>query len=42
MRESDTRLIDASTAHRVNPDWVYGLPELEPDQRDAIRNHVGE
>ncbi|MCB0126927.1 MAG: N-acetyl-gamma-glutamyl-phosphate reductase [Caldilineaceae bacterium] len=38
VRESDTRLIDASTAHRVNPDWVYGLPELEPGQRDAIRN----
>jgi N-acetyl-gamma-glutamyl-phosphate reductase len=34
---SDTRLIDASTAHRVHPDWVYGLPELQPGQRDAIR-----
>jgi|SRR5579862_8817076 len=31
------RLIDASTAHRVAPDWVYGLPELATGQRDAIR-----
>lgn len=23
-----TRVIDASTAHRTNPDWVYGFPEL--------------
>jgi len=31
------RLIDASTAHRVAPGWVFGLPELCPAQRDAIR-----
>ena len=31
-----TRLIDASTAHRVNPDWVFGFPELAADQRAAI------
>lgn len=31
-----TRLIDASTAHRVDPDWAYGLPELSPVQRAAI------
>jgi len=35
--ESGTRVIDASTAHRVKPGWVYGLPELEPDRRQAIR-----
>ena len=35
-QESDTRLIDASTAHRVADEWVYGLPELTPDQREAI------
>jgi N-acetyl-gamma-glutamyl-phosphate reductase len=34
---SSTRIIDASTAHRVAPDWVYGLPELAPEQRAAIR-----
>ena len=35
-RESDTRMIDASTAHRVAGGWVYGLPELAPGQRKAI------
>ena len=32
-----TCLIDASTAHRVAPGWVFGLPELALDQRDKIR-----
>ncbi len=36
--ESDTRIIDASTAHRVAPDWTYGLPEMQVDQREKIRN----
>jgi N-acetyl-gamma-glutamyl-phosphate reductase len=31
-----TRVVDASTAHRVAPGWVYGFPELEPDQRERI------
>ena len=31
-----TRVIDASTAHRTNPDWAYGFPELSPDHRAAI------
>ena len=35
--EGATRIIDASTAHRVATDWVYGLPELAPGQREAIR-----
>jgi N-acetyl-gamma-glutamyl-phosphate reductase len=30
------KLLDASTAHRVDPDWVYGLAELSPDQPGAI------
>ena len=32
-----TRIIDASTAHRTAPDWVYGFPELGMEQREAIR-----
>ena len=32
-----TCLIDASTAHRVAPDWAFGLPELAPSQRERIR-----
>ena len=31
-----TRIIDASTAHRTAPGWVYGFPELGCDQREAI------
>lgn len=30
------RIIDASTAHRVDPTWVYGFPELAATQRDAV------
>src|SRR5690349_18725614 len=30
------RILDASSAHRVSPGWVYGFAELEPGQRDAI------
>jgi N-acetyl-gamma-glutamyl-phosphate reductase len=32
-----TCLIDASTAHRTAPGWVFGMPELAPDQRDRLR-----
>ncbi len=32
-----TCVIDASTAHRVAPGWVFGVPELAPGQRDALR-----
>jgi N-acetyl-gamma-glutamyl-phosphate reductase len=31
------RIIDASTAHRVAPGWVYGFAELDAKQADAIR-----
>ena len=33
----DTCIIDASTAHRINPAWTFGLPELEQAQRARIR-----
>jgi N-acetyl-gamma-glutamyl-phosphate reductase len=26
--DDDTRVIDASTAHRIAPGWVYGFPEI--------------
>jgi N-acetyl-gamma-glutamyl-phosphate reductase len=32
-----TCLIDASTAHRTDPGWVFGMPELAAGQREAIR-----
>ncbi|WP_295587943.1 N-acetyl-gamma-glutamyl-phosphate reductase [uncultured Oscillibacter sp.] len=31
-----TRVIDASTAHRTAPGWVYGFPELKAGQRETI------
>ena len=37
MIDGDTAVIDTSTAHRVNPDWAYGFPEL-PSLRDKIAN----
>lgn len=33
-----TRVIDASTAHRTAPGWVYGFPELKAGQKEAIAN----
>lgn len=30
------KLLDASTAHRVDPAWVYGFPELQPGQTERI------
>jgi N-acetyl-gamma-glutamyl-phosphate reductase len=31
-----TKVIDASTAHRIAPGWVYGFPEMAKGQREAI------
>src|SRR5207248_11000215 len=31
------KVLDASTAFRVAPDWAYGFPELTPDQADKIK-----
>jgi N-acetyl-gamma-glutamyl-phosphate reductase len=38
IENPDTCVIDASTAHRTAPDWVFGLPELAPDQRARIKS----
>ncbi len=32
----ETRIIDASTAHRTAPGWAYGLPELSGAHREAV------
>ena len=37
VENPDTRIIDASTAHRTSPDWDYGFPELSAERRAAIR-----
>lgn len=38
VENPNVRIIDASTAHRTNPDWAYGFPELSPMHRDKIKN----
>jgi N-acetyl-gamma-glutamyl-phosphate reductase len=35
IKNPKTKIIDASTAHRIAEDWVYGLPEIS-GQRDKI------
>ena len=30
------KVLDASTAHRCDPSWAFGFPELEPEQPDRI------
>lgn len=34
----DIKIIDASTAHRTAPGWVFGFPELCADQAQAVRD----
>ena len=36
VENPETRVIDASTAHRTAPGWDYGFPELGPDFRARI------
>jgi len=31
-----TKIVDPSTAHRTDPNWVYGIPELSQEQRERI------
>ena len=37
VENPNTRIIDASTAHRTSPDWDYGFPELSAERRAAIQ-----
>ena len=34
--EKTPKIVDASTAHRIAPGWVYGVPELSAAQAKAI------
>ena len=36
VENPEVRIIDASTAHRVAPDWAYGFSELSKGHRAAI------
>ena len=31
------KIVDASTAHRIAPGWVYGFPELSAEQTAAVK-----
>ena len=37
IQNQSTKIIDASTAHRVHPDWVYGFAEMSLNQRESIK-----
>lgn len=37
LENPNTCVIDASTAFRTDPSWVYGLPELAAGQREKLR-----
>ena len=37
LGEDAPRIIDASTAHRTAPGWVFGFPEMVKGQDEAIR-----
>jgi len=36
VNNNRTKIIDASTAHRVDPNWVYGFPEMADGHRVMI------
>lgn len=38
VNNDHVRIIDASTAHRTNPGWAYGFPELSEAHREKIKN----
>lgn len=38
LAADSTRILDASSAHRTDPAWQYGLPELDEHSRSAIAN----
>ena len=37
LGDNGPKVIDASSAHRVADGWVYGFPEMDAQQADAIR-----
>ncbi len=38
IENENTVVLDTSTAHRTNPDWAYGFPELSKDLEEKIKN----
>ena len=37
IENGNTKVLDASTAHRVLPDWTFGFPEMDKGQAQRIR-----
>ena len=37
VENDHVRILDASTAHKTNDNWVYGFPELSASQREKIK-----
>ena len=38
IENPEVKVIDTSNAYRLSPSWVYGMPELGPDQRKKIKS----
>ncbi len=38
IENDNVTVIDASTAHRTNPAWAYGFPELAPEFEEKIKS----
>ena len=38
INKDHVRVIDASSAHRISDNWVYGFAEMRQGQRNAIKN----
>ena len=38
VENENTRIIDASTAHRTDKEWAYGFPELSKEFEEKIKN----
>ena len=36
VENNNTVIIDTSTAHRTNPDWAYGFPELSAEREEKL------
>ena len=37
IKNPDTVILDTSTAHRTQPGWAYGFPELGPEFAQAVK-----
>lgn len=38
IENKNVKVLDTSTAHRTDPDWAYGFPELSAAHREKIKN----